>query len=326
MGQTKIKRLRSFLSYTFQREKPLDEVANLSAKSEVWKAAVLSTAMSSVMEQQPLEALADLLRGRRTVALTGAGISTESGIPDYRGEGTRRRAKSPIQYRQFVEEGAMRQRYWARSLAGWPRVAAAEPNAGHLALARLEEAGCLQGVITQNVDRLHHQAGSGRVVELHGALAEVICLGCEHVSAREGLQKRLLRINPSWKEQAVQLRPDGDAELSGKSEQTFRVPACLRCGGALKPNVVFFGESVPKKRVEAAWQLFEEAEVLLVLGSSLTVYSGYRFVLRAAREDVPVAIVNLGPTRGDDRAALLLNSVLGKALPLLSHALIDGRS
>lgn len=276
------------------------------------------------MEQPPLEALADLLRGRRTVALTGAGISTESGIPDYRGEGTRRRAKSPIQYRQFVEEGAVRQRYWARSLAGWPRVAAADPNVGHRALARMEEAGCLQGVITQNVDRLHQQAGSERVVELHGALAEVTCLGCGRISAREALQRRLLRINPGWKEQTVQLRPDGDAELSGEAEQTFRVPACLRCGGVLKPNVVFFGENVPKKRVEAAWQLFEEAEVLLVLGSSLTVYSGYRFVLRAARADVPVAIVNLGPTRGDCQAVLRLNILLGKALLLLSHALIDG--
>lgn len=278
------------------------------------------------MEQQPLEALADLLRGHRTVVLTGAGISTESGIPDYRGEGTRRRAKSPIQYRQFVEKGGVRQRYWARSLAGWPRVEAATPNAGHRALARLERAGLVKGVITQNVDRLHQQCGSQRVVELHGALAEVCCLSCGRISRRRGLQKRLLRINPAWDEQVVQLRPDGDAYLSKGAEQVFRVPACLRCGGILKPNVVFFGENVPEGRVERAWQLFEEAEVLLVLGSSLTVYSGYRFVLRAAREGVPVAIVNLGPTRADDRAALRLKGVLGKVLPRLACRLTEGKS
>ncbi len=289
-------------------------------------AARVPSAESPSAETIPaLDRLADLLRGRRVVALSGAGISTESGIPDYRGPGTRRRAKSPIQYNDFVGAAATQRRYWARAFVGWGRMAAARPNAGHRALARMERGGLLQGVITQNVDGLHQAAGARRVVELHGALAEVACLGCGALTAREAVQKRIAAENADWAARRdAAPRPDGDAALPDAAIGGFRAPACLGCGGALKPNVVFFGESVPKARVEAAWALFEEAEVLLIVGSSLAVYSGYRFALRAAKEGKPFALVNLGPTRADDRAAVRVTARLGDALPRLAHALLGG--
>lgn len=270
-----------------------------------------------------LDTLTNLLRGRRVVALSGAGISTESGIPDYRGPETRRRATNPIQYNAFAGDEAARRRYWSRSLVGWPRTAAARPNAGHRALARLEAAGCLRGVITQNVDSLHQAAGARRVVDLHGDLGTVRCLGCDGCTSRTAMQRRLRTANPDWHAEAARLTPDGDADLKGAApEAGFRVPACTACGGILKPDVVFFGEHVPAARTQAAWALFEEAEALLVVGSSLTVYSGYRFVLRAAKTGVPVGIVNLGPTRGDDAAAVRLNARLGDALPALAERLL----
>ena len=267
------------------------------------------------------EALVELIQGRRVAVLSGAGISTESGIPDYRGPETRRRARQPIQYQAFVSDPAARARYWARSTIGWARLAQAQPNAGHRALARLEAAGFVSGVITQNVDRLHQAAGSRRVVELHGALAEVGCLDCNAREARTALQHRLLDLNPDWSNRSATLAPDGDADLTHAEEQTFRVPDCQRCGGVLKPAVVFFGENVPRQRVAAAWQVFAEADVLLVVGSSLAVYSGYRFVLKAAQEALPIAIVNLGPTRGDALAYVRLAERLGVVLPQLADAL-----
>ena len=270
-----------------------------------------------------VSALADLLASRRTVVLSGAGISTESGIPDYRGPETHRRSKNPIQYRQFIDDPPTRQRYWSRSLVGYPRIARAKPNAGHRALARLEQAGLAAGVITQNVDRLHQAAGSQRVVELHGTLGEVRCLACEAVEARAAFQQRLLALNPDWSATPAALNPDGDAELPDAAARGFNVAACRHCGGALKPDVVFFGERVPRAKVDAAWQLFDEADALLVVGSSLAVYSGYRFVLRAAKEGRPVAIVNLGPTRGDDRAQVRIQGQLGTVLPALAHALVS---
>lgn len=265
--------------------------------------------------------LAALMRGRRTVVLSGAGCSTESGIPDYRGPKTRQKARNPVQYRAFVTDATARSHYWARSAIGWERFSGAQPNAGHRALARLEAAGHVAGVITQNVDRLHHEAGSRRVVELHGALGEVRCLDCTTMEARVSLQRRMQALNPGWLDRSVEIAPDGDAEVPQRETQAFAVPGCRRCGGVLKPNVVFFGENVPADRVEAAWALYDEADVLLVVGSSLAVYSGYRFALRAAREDKPLAIVNLGATRADGAATVRVDAPLGQVLPRLADAL-----
>jgi NAD-dependent SIR2 family protein deacetylase len=268
-----------------------------------------------------LDALADLLRGRRAVALAGAGMSTESGIPDYRGPETARRARNPMQARQFSADPQARARYWARSMLGWPRIAAAHPNDAHKALATLEQHQKLTGVITQNVDGLHQAAGSQRVVELHGALARVRCLDCGAHEPRKSLQERLHAENPDWHAHSAPLAPDGDADLE-TALSTFRVPTCLACtSGVLKPDVVFFGENVPRPVVDAAWSLFDEADALLVVGSSLTVYSGFRFVRRAAERGIPVAIVNIGPTRGDEHAALRIDARLGDLLPRLARAL-----
>ena len=269
--------------------------------------------------------LVDLMLGRRVVVLAGAGCSTESGIPDYRGEGTRRRARQPVQYKQFVSSPEARRRYWARSMIGWPRFRAAQPNPAHRALARLEAAGVVTGVITQNVDRLHHAAGNQQVVELHGALAEVRCLDCGQVESRNALQDRLRELNPDWLAHRAALAPDGDADLEGPDLETFRVADCRECGGSLKPNVVFFGESVPKRRSEAAWSLWADAEVLLVVGTSLAVLSGYRFVKKAPDRGLPVVIVNQGPTRGDGEATARLDARLGDALPAMAEALVRGR-
>lgn len=272
---------------------------------------------SSATFATSIQALGALLEGRRYVVLTGAGISTESGIPDYRGPETRRRARNPIQYRAFVDDAGARARYWARSLVGWRRITSARPNHGHLALASLERAGAVTGVITQNVDRLHHAAGSDRVIELHGALAEVRCLGCGHLESRGDLQDRLEALNPDIRCFGVEQAPDGDAELPSELLSGFRVPVCLVCGGVLKPNVVFFGESVPRPRVEDAMSLLFDAEALLVVGSSLTVFSGFRFVRRAAEAGIPIGIVNLGPSRGDALAAVRVDRPAGEVLPLL---------
>lgn len=275
-----------------------------------------------------LDALAGLLADRPFVALVGAGCSTESGIPDYRGPGSRRTPVSPIMYREFVRDPDARARYWARSAVGWRRVAEARPNPAHHALARFEAEGRMPGVITQNVDGLHGRAGSQRVVELHGSLAEVRCLDCGAVESRDGMQDRLLEANPAWAEHVRRLEhgalpatPDGDAALPESLSRGFRVPACRSCGGVLKPDVVFFGENVPAELVETAWALYEEADAVLVVGSSLTVYSGRRFVDRARRDGRPVAIVNLGPTRSDEHAAVRVDGKVGDVLPRLAARL-----
>ncbi len=267
------------------------------------------------------ERLVDLLQDRRVVVLSGAGISTESGIPDYRGPETREKEHTPIQYQEFIDEPDTRRHYWARSAVGWPTFDAAQPNDGHRALAALEDAGVVSGIITQNVDRLHHAAGSERVVELHGALAEVRCLDCDTLSSRRTLQKRLMRLNPGWREQAVDLAPDGDADLPRSATRSFRVPSCRACGGTLKPHVVFFGENTAPDRVDRAWSLLSESDALLVTGSSLTVYSGYRFVRQAALNDQPVGIVNLGDTRGTPQATVQVDGKTGEILPQLARAL-----
>ncbi len=268
------------------------------------------------------DALVELLAGKRFAVLTGAGCSTESGIPDYRGEGTSRRARNPIKFDAYVHDPIARARYWARSLIGWPKLAAARPNTTHHALAQLEQAGLALGVITQNVDRLHHAAGSREVVELHGALADVRCLACGSLEARDALQARLLARNPSWGEADASMAPDGDADFDdARTLADFEPCACLRCAGVLKPDVVFFGESVPQDRVVRAYALVDAAAALLVLGSSLTVFSGLRFVKRAAERGIPIVIVNAGPTRGDPLATLKLEAQVGELSTRLAAAL-----
>jgi len=270
-----------------------------------------------------LGALVQLLRDRRVVALTGAGCSTESGIPDYRGPDTPPRVRPPIQHREFVDRPDARLRYWARSALGWSRFSAARPNPAHTALAELEHRGILAGVITQNVDGLHGAAGSRTVVELHGALARVRCLACGALTTRDELQARLLAANPGWLERtrSAAIAPDGDADLPDDLLDGFTVGACGACGGTLMPDVVFFGGSVPRATLDAAWGLFDRAEALLVVGSSLTVFSGFRFVRRAAERGLPVGILNRGPTRGDDHAAVRIDARAGVALPALARAL-----
>lgn len=265
-----------------------------------------------------LDDLVKLMRSGPVCILTGAGCSTESGIPDYRGPGSKPR--NPIQHRDFVEKESTRRRYWARSAIGWPRMAGAKPNAAHEAIARLEDAGRLTGLVTQNVDRLHHKAGSRDVLELHGALAEVRCLDCNVREPRDDLQARMLELNPSLRDLDVETAPDGDAELSSPFIHEFRVPPCLMCGGILKPDVVFFGGSVPRERVDAAFAMMDRASALVVVGSSLAVFSGFRFVLRATERNIPVAIVNRGETRGDPHAALRIDGRAGELLPALADA------
>jgi NAD-dependent deacetylase sirtuin 4 len=269
---------------------------------------------------EQIDALVELARGKRLVALTGAGISTESGIPDYRGPGREPRVRDPMQHREFVDKVAMRTRYWARSMIGWPRMAEATPNAGHRACVELEARGLLAGIITQNVDGLHTRAGSRNVVELHGALRRVRCLACGEITSRDYMQQRLIEANPRHVGDA-RIQPDGDVELADALIADFELVACTACGGVLMPDVVFFGGSVPREVLDAAWALFDQAEVLLVVGSSLTVFSGYRFVRRAAEREVPVAIVNRGPTRGDEHATLLIDQGIGVVLPSLVAAL-----
>jgi NAD-dependent SIR2 family protein deacetylase len=268
------------------------------------------------------DALVDLLRGRSVVVLSGAGVSTESGIPDYRGPETRSRDRAPMRHDAFVGNAANRRHYWARSVLGWPTFDAARPNAGHRALARLEADGVVRGIITQNVDRLHQAAGSTRVIELHGALAEVECLSCGALTHRDALQRRLLRANPGWMDRAAEALPDGDADLPRAATTAFRVPSCRRCDGVLKPHVVFFGGAVPDARVDAAWTLLAGADALLVAGSSLTVYSGYRFVRGAYADGQAIGIVNLGATRGDAQASVCVEGSTGTVLPALADALL----
>ena len=267
------------------------------------------------------ERLAAFLRGRRVCVLTGAGTSTDSGIPDYRGPQTRHRKRNPVQFRPFVDHAHVRQRYWARAVIGWPRFRAVAPNPAHEALAQLEAAGVVGGLITQNVDRLHHKAGSTDPLELHGTLAEVVCLNCRQLWCRDEVQERMLHLNPGYGAHAADSAPDGDAELSDAVIETFRVAPCPACDGVLKPRVVFFGENVPKEVVDEAWSRWQRADALLVVGSSLTVFSGYRFVKKAPLRQLPVAILNLGPTRGDPLAELRLDASASQVLPRLVQKL-----
>lgn len=249
--------------------------------------------------------LAEVFTGRVTV-LTGAGVSTASGIPDYRGPNTPARRRPPIQHREFITNPTARARYWARSALGWPKFREFQPNSAHLALAELERRGLVQHVITQNVDGLHQRAGSRDVLELHGSLSVVRCLTCQQRLGRDELQARLIEANPQALSWAATLLPDGDAELPDATLEHFVVPAC-ECGGLLKPDVVFFGDNVPGERLTQALRWADEAEVLLVAGSSLTVYSGFRFVLRAKERGQKVVVINRGPTRGDELVSLKID-------------------
>jgi NAD-dependent SIR2 family protein deacetylase len=270
------------------------------------------------------ETLAELIAGGGVVILSGAGLSTESGIPDYRGETGRRRRVEPMTYQTFVGSVAARRRYWARSHLGWRHVARADPNAGHRAVTELQRRGLVAGIITQNVDGLHQSAGARHVIELHGGLDRVACLGCGRRTSRHLLDQRLRAANPGWHARAGAINPDGDAVLTDDQIDAFHIVDCRSCGGVLKPDVVFFGENVPRPRVEECFALTERAGSLLVLGSSLTVMSGYRFVRHASRYAVPVAIINRGPTRGDAHALLTLDAPLGSALTALLAGLVPG--
>ncbi|MDZ4266960.1 MAG: NAD-dependent deacetylase, partial [Mycobacterium sp.] len=266
--------------------------------------------------------LVALLRGKRVAVLTGAGLSTDSGIPDYRGPDSP--PSNPMTIRQFTSDPAFRQRYWARNHIGWRHMHATLPNAGHRALAALERAGVVTGVITQNVDLLHTKAGSRAVVNLHGTYAQVVCLTCGHILTREQLASELERLNPGFSDRAeaiggIAVAPDADAMVTETA--SFRFLDCPCCAGMLKPNIVYFGESVPKEIVEEAYSVVDGADALLVAGSSLTVYSGYRFVRHAAARGVPIAIVNRGPTRGDDLATVKIDNGCSPMLALLADEL-----
>lgn len=262
-----------------------------------------------------LDDLVDCLRGLRVAVLTGAGVSTESGIPDYRSPEALARPRRPIQGPEFVRSEALRRRYWARAMAGWGRFRGARPGSSHLALARLESTASFGGLVTQNVDRLHQAAGSRDVVELHGALAETVCLDCGALETRDDVQARMGDLNPGWPGAHAPMAPDGDADLPDELVATFVVPACLHCHGVLKPNVVFFGHNVARPVVDRAFAKVDAADALLVVGTSLTVFSGYRFLLRAAERRMPIAIVNRGPVRGEERAAVKLEAATGEVLP-----------
>ncbi|WP_239076380.1 NAD-dependent protein deacetylase [Actinocatenispora rupis] len=269
-----------------------------------------------------LDELAGVVAGGRVLVLSGAGLSTESGIPDYRGESGQLRRHVPMTYDEFVGTEQNRRRYWARSHLGWRTITGAAPNDGHRAVADLARRGYLAGVITQNVDGLHQAAGTPDVVELHGSLSRVVCLGCRRTSGRDDLDRRLRRANPGFDATAVRVNPDGDVELGDEDVRGFRLVGCTGCGsGVLKPDVVFFGESVPRDRVDRCHALVDGAAALVVLGSSLAVMSGLRFVRRAADAGKPVLIVNRGQTRGDRYAAVRVELPLGRALTDLARLL-----
>ena len=273
--------------------------------------------VGAVAQTTGLEEVVDLLAVRSVVALTGAGLSTDSGIPDYRGPNSPKR--SPMTYQEFVSGPVAQRRYWARAHVGWRRLVDAAPNAGHQALAELERSGVMVGLITQNVDGLHEAAGQREMVALHGRVSHVVCLSCRQVSDRAELHAMLAKLNPGFAERSVPIAPDGDAVLD--DVDGFRIAGCFWCGGVLKPDVVFFGENVPRERVERCMTMVARASALLVAGSSLQVMSGLRFVRQARQGDIPVIIINRGPTRGDDLATWKIHAGCSESLAALSLAI-----
>lgn len=273
-----------------------------------------------------MEALADLMMRGSVVALSGAGLSTESGIPDYRGPSGASRRHAPMTYQSFITDAAARHRYWARSFLGWPQMAAALPNAGHRGVAALQDMGQLSCIITQNVDGLHQAGGARTVVELHGGLDRTVCLACGDRRDRGDVDRALRAVNPHFATTIRQVNPDGDVDISDDALDTFVMVDCPACGGGpLKPDVVFFGETVPRDRVDACFAAVDAADALLVLGSSLKVMSGYRFVLHAAKLGLPIAIVNQGLTRGDALATVRVDAPLGVVLSDLAARIDAGR-
>lgn len=269
----------------------------------------------------PALQLADWMAAHpRVFVLTGAGCSTGSGIPDYRGEDGSWKRKPPVTYQAFVHEPLTRARYWARSFIGWPHIAAARPNASHEALSDWEAKGGVSVLVTQNVDGLHQQAGSREVIDLHGRLDQVVCLGCGQRTPRAWLQQRLLELNPEWRHLSAATAPDGDADLEDADFQRFQVPDCAACHGLLKPDVVFYGENVPRERVNAAQQALSRSDAMLVVGSSLMVYSGYRFARMARETGLSLAILTRGITRADGLATLKLPADCGDTLARAIHA------
>ncbi len=271
-------------------------------------------------DEVALAALADLVAAGDVLVLSGAGLSTESGIPDYRGPTGALRRSLPMTYQTFTRDPLARRRYWARSQLGWRTIARAEPNDGHRAVAALQARGSLSAVVTQNVDGLHQAGGAEDVVELHGSLDRVMCLGCLARTPRNELDVRLREANLGWEAVATAVNPDGDVTLEERVVESFQVVDCLDCGGLLKPDVVFFGENVPPAKVAHCYDLVERSRALLVLGSSLAVMSGLRFVRRAASLGRPVAIVNQGWTRGDEHASWKVHAPLGATLTALAGA------
>jgi NAD+-dependent protein deacetylase sirtuin 4 len=327
---------------------PLDRVKKLSylGKMESRSVDIALTAhlLSGNITETAVEMVkraADILSGRPAIVLSGAGISTDSGIPDYRGPGTIKKNRNPVFHTEFVNEEQARRRYWSRSYLGWPRVRDALPNRCHSIVAELEAESVITGVITQNVDGLHQAAGSPSVLELHGALKRVVCLSCGRTEARESVQKRLAADNLGFPvplsergspvggtlprhggdARNEKIAPDGDIELPASATEGFRTPRCLLCGGVLKPDVVFFGDAVPTERLVKAQAMVTEAEALLVLGSSLTVFSGFRFVRQTCSENKPIVILTLGPTRGDELAEAKIDAPLRPSLELLLRCL-----
>lgn len=261
------------------------------------------------------EALADFLSRHESLAVvSGAGVSTASGIPDYRDRNGDWKHAQPIQYQDFVANMGSRKRYWARSYVGWQRFSKARPNAAHYALADLEATGKVDTLITQNVDRLHSAAGSRHVIDLHGDLSLVRCLGCNAISDRWDYQQKLKDANPGWHSRVFRYRADGDAELADNNHHQFHVPDCRTCGGTVKPDVVMFGETVPKERVDSATMAIDRADALLVVGSSLMLFSGFRFARRASEQQKPIAVINQGRTRADDFATLKVEADCGNVL------------
>lgn len=263
--------------------------------------------------------LQNFIVGHRTLfVLTGAGVSTDSGIPDYRDREGQWKRTPPVTWQAFMGEEATRQRYWARSMIGWRRFGSALPNAVHYALAELERRGQIGLLVTQNVDRLHQRAGSRGVIDLHGRLDQVRCMTCEQREPREAFQQTLCQRNPDWATLDAADAPDGDADLENQDFARFEVPPCPRCGGIMKPDVVFFGENVPRERVDVATLAWQQADAVLVLGSSLMVYSGFRFINAAAKAGKPVAAVNLGQTRADALLTLKIDARCDQALAFLN--------
>lgn len=272
-------------------------------------------------DAQNLEQLQEFVsRARHLFVMTGAGLSTESGIPDYRSEKVglyARTNRRPMEHMEFIRSAKSRQRYWARNFVGWPQFSSHQPNSAHRALQHWEQRGKLHWLVTQNVDALHSKAGQKRLTELHGCTHRVICLGCDDISVREDLQRRFKALNPEWTAHAGSVAPDGDVFLEDEQVLNFRVPSCDRCGGILKPEVTFFGDSVSKTKVQFVHERLAESDAVLVVGSSLQVYSGYRFLLGASDKKIPVAIINIGPTRADHLAEIKVSGRCGEVLSLI---------